>query len=495
MRRHTIAIAIGLALPLAYAAAEAQAEPAPATQGAAAAADTNISEATEPSESAQALSAAETPPNAKPGECYARVLLPAKYATVKDEVVIKEATEKITIIPPQFETSEEKIELRPSYTKLIPVPATYKDVNETIEVKPAERLWVSSLDPEKAFPVNPAILGILQKGGIDLNQTEPNTCYREYFQPRSYATVDQEIEIQKERNETEVLPATFESVEKSIEIVPATKKLVEVPAEYEEIEQKVLLQPERTVWKKGSNPAQRINGATGEIMCLVKVPAKYTTIKKRVLKSPPHTEVEEVPAQTRTLTIQKLIEGPKLKHTPIPAVHTTIQTFKLEHPARFVWQRSDAAVDKGWHPTGHQVCLIERPAKTVVVTKTIVDTPASVEKEMVDANITTVEIQKLVAEAKVEKTPIPAVTKTVMKNKKIAPSHLEWRRILCQTNMTENALLKIQKALIARGYDPGKADGKIGKKTRDALAKFQKDNKLATGGITYETLSALKILP
>ena len=479
MKQRTWALWMSVVLPLASVAATEQPN---TTQ------EANRTVEAAPEDPATSL----TPPNAKPGECYARVLIPAQYKTVEDEVVIKEATEKLTIVPAEFNTTAEKVMVVPEYTRLIPVPATYKDVNETIEVKPVERYWMSSLDA-KAFPVNPDILAAIRKRGIDLNLTTPGTCYREYYQPRAYKTIDEEVVIQKERNETEALPATFESEEKTIEVVPATKKLVEVPAEYEETEEKVLLQPERTVWKKGTNPAQKLNGATGEIMCLVKIPAKYTTIKKRVLKTPPHTEVEEIPAQTQTLTIQKLVEGPKLKKTLIPAEHQTIQKLVLEHEARFLWQQSGEAVDEGWKPTGHQVCLVENPARTVTVVKTVIDTPESVEKETVDANYTTVEVQKLVAEAKVEKTPIPAVTKQVKKNKKVANSHLEWRRILCQTNMTENALKQIQSALIARGYDAGKPDGKIGKKTRDALAKFQKDNGLATGGITYETLSALKI--
>jgi len=480
IKQRTWALWMGVVLPLVSVAAAEQPTAAPEATPTAVAAPVG--------DPATAL----TPPNAKPGECYARVLIPAQYKTVDDEVVVKEATEKLTIIPAEFNSTEEKVMVVPEYTRLIPVPATYKDVNETIEVKPAERYWMSRLD-DKGLPVNPDILAAIRKRGIDLNATTPGTCYREYYQPRAYKTVDEEVVIQKERNETEALPATFESEEKTIEVVPATKKLVEVPAEYEETEKQVLLQPERNVWKKGSNPAQKLNGATGEIMCLVKIPAKYATIKKRVLKTPPHTDVEEIPAQTQTLTIQKQVEGPKLKKTLIPAVHQTIQKFVLEHEARFIWQQSGEAVDDGWEPTGHQVCLIENPARTVTVVKTVVDTPESVEKEVVDANDTTVKVQQLVAEAKVEKTPIPAVTKKVKKNKKVSNSHLEWRRILCQTNMTENALQKIQNALISRGYDPGKPDGKIGKKTRDALAKFQKDNGLATGGITYETLSALKI--
>ena len=44
-----------------------------------------------------------------------------------------------------------------------------------------------------------------------------------------------------------------------------------------------------------------------------------------------------------------------------------------------------------------------------------------------------------------------------------------------------------------KGYSVGKADGLLGRGTRRALEKFQKDSNLATGGVTYETLGALNI--
>ena len=49
------------------------------------------------------------PPNAKPGECYARVKVPEKYETYTEEVVKQQASEKIEVLPPKFEWVEEKV--------------------------------------------------------------------------------------------------------------------------------------------------------------------------------------------------------------------------------------------------------------------------------------------------------------------------------------------------------------------------------------------------
>lgn len=39
--------------------------------------------------------------------------------------------------------------------------------------------------------------------------------------------------------------------------------------------------------EKGRGPVEKLDQATGEIMCLVEVPAEYRTVTKRVQVSPP----------------------------------------------------------------------------------------------------------------------------------------------------------------------------------------------------------------
>lgn len=52
----------------------------------------------------------------------------------------------------------------------------------------------------------------------------------------------------------------------------------------------------------------------------------------------------------------------------------------------------------------------------------------------------------------------------------------------------------LQEALAREGYDPGPVDGRMGKKTREALTRFQRDHKLApTGKLDESTMIALEI--
>ncbi len=433
-----------------------------------------------------------TPPDAKPGECYARVVLPAQYETVEEKVMIKEASEEISIIPPEYGIAEEEIEVIPASKKLTPVPASYTEVTETIEVKPAIRTWKTSLNKE-ALPVSPEILAAAKAAGVDVDNTQPSNCYKEYFTPRTFKIVAENILVQNEHNETEVIPAVFEMVEQTVVVKAASQKTVEVAAVYEETEEQILVEAEKTVWKKGENPAQKISGATGEIMCLVKIPAKYKTIKKRVLKSPATTQIVDVPEETKVIEVKKLVTDTQIKNIPMPAVYETIEKTELESEAAFSWQNAENEVGAGLSYTGHQICLTEEAAKTVDVTKTVLETPASVQEEVVPAVHEVVAIQKLVAEAKEVKTPIEAEYKMMKKRKKVSTTHVGWKRILCQTNMNKDVIAKIQAALNEKGYSAGEPDGLLGKGTRRALDKFQTDSNLATGGITYETLGALNI--
>jgi len=433
-----------------------------------------------------------TPPNAKPGECYAKVVLPAEYETVEEEVLVKEPSEKISIEPAVYDTVKEEVEVIPESHMLTPVEATFKETKETIEIKPSIKSWKTSTQSD-ALPVNPAILSILNASGIDVQGVTPGICYKEYFLPAKFKKTTEEILVQPEHKKAVITPAQFEDTEKVVTIKPATKKLIEVAPVYEEIEEKVLISPEKTMWKKGQNPAQKLSGATGEIMCLVKVPAKYKTLKKKVLKEKAHTEVVDVPAQTKVLEAKTLTADAQATYETIDPIYITVEKTSLESEAVFRWLISDEAIEEGLQYTGHQVCLVEEPSETIEVTKMELDTPATVTSDIVPATYEMVETQEMVTEAKEIRTAIEAEYKTISKKKKVTDERIGWKRILCQTNMSKEVIASIQSALNDKGYDAGTPDGLLGTGTKNALDKYQRENNLATGGITYETLKSLGI--
>jgi len=230
--------------------------------------------------SAQAakMGAAEMlPPNAKPGECYARVFVPATYSTETAQVITREASERVEIIP-----------------------ARYEKVTEQVLVREASK-------------------------------------------------------------KVEVVPATYEWVEERVLVKPAAERIVEIPAVYETVKETVVDRPAHTVWKKGEGPIQKVDYATGEIMCLVEVPAtyktmtrtvlktpatarkdevpaEYTTVRKQVLKTPSTTREVAVPAEYKEITVQKLVSPAEQKRVQIPAEQQAVTKTVVASEGRIEWQ-------------------------------------------------------------------------------------------------------------------------------------------------------------
>lgn len=152
------------------------------------------------------------PPNAKPGECYAKLFVPEQYETKEIKQLVKDAETKIEIVPATYKTVEKKVTVREEATKLITVPATYKTATETIMVEP-EKTVVTTI-PATYKTVSENIL------------VKP--AYTTWKKGRG--------EIEKVDNSTgEIMclievPAVYETVTKQVLDTPATTKEVKIPA-------------------------------------------------------------------------------------------------------------------------------------------------------------------------------------------------------------------------------------------------------------------------
>ncbi|MFN0113556.1 MAG: peptidoglycan-binding domain-containing protein [Paracoccaceae bacterium] len=286
---------------------------------------------------------ADLPPNAKAGECYARIMIPAQYRTVNETVVVTPASQKIETVAARYEWIEERVTVKEASERLEIIPARYEDRTERVMVR------------------------------------------------------------------------------------PGSEKLIVEPAKFNTVEEKVLVKPAYTTWKKGRGPIEKVDDSTGDIMCLVEVPAEYKTVTKRVMASAETTRKEVIPAEYTNVTKRVMVEPPKTTKVVIPAEYKMVRVQKLVEPAREV------------------------------------------------------------------RTPIPAVTQQVTRQEKINDAKLEWRSILCETNTRPDLLVDLQKALQARGFNPGRMDGRLGADTMAAVQAFQRSRNMATGQLTMETLAALNV--
>ena len=147
--------------------------------------------------------------------------------------------------------------------------------------------------------------------------------------PARYEWVEQRVLAQEASQKLQVIPAKYGWKEEQVLISEASTKLVEQPAVYENVEERILVREGYTTWKKGRGPIERIDNATGEIMCLVEVPPQYKTVIKRVVKTPASVREVEIPAKYKTVKRRVVIEPAKTMTVDIPEQYKTVKVRKL----------------------------------------------------------------------------------------------------------------------------------------------------------------------
>lgn len=426
-------------------------------------------------------------PNAKPGECYAKALIPAKFETHTEKVLVREASERLEVVPAQFGTSTQKVLVKEASEKLTIVPPSFKNVTEKVQVRDEETFWRTSL--KNRIPVSPEILAAAKAGGAPIDTLQSGECVREYFQPAKYTTEKETYTKKEGYDKLKIIPAKYEYVEEKVLVREPYQKLVKVPATYETVTEKVLIEPEKTMWKKS-----QCNGTDDcGVMCLVTIPARYKTVTKRVVKTPPTTKVVDVPAVYKTIKVRKLVSPARVEKVPVPEQTATYtKTVKASDPV-FTWAKVGSGKPAGYKYTGHQICKIDRPAAYKTLTKTVVETPASTKSVEIPAEYTTIKVTTVVKPAEVKRIEIPAVYKDVTKREMVEPSRVVWKRVVCKSSITSATIIKLQKALKEKGYYKGPIDGIVGHLTRAAVKAYQKDNGMPVGGITYQVLKSLGI--
>ena len=139
------------------------------------------------------------------------------------------------------------------------------------------------------------------------------------------------------------------------------------------------------------------------------------------------------------------------------------------------------------------MCLVEIPAKYETVRRRVVTKPASIREIDIPAEYQTIKVTKMVSPPQEKRTPIPEEYGTVTRRKKVADSCLGWIKVICETNMNSELVMKIQQALSKAGFNPGSINGTYGSQTRAAVVSYQKAKGLGEGELTYETIESLGV--
>ncbi|MEQ1930279.1 MAG: peptidoglycan-binding domain-containing protein [Parvularculaceae bacterium] len=219
---------------------------------------------------------ADLPPNAKAGECYARVLSPERYETVSEEMVVVPETETIEIDPAQYDWDEKEIIIKEASEQLEVIPGRYESRTETIVVEP-ERVEYQVI-------------------------------------PAQFSTKEERIKVREGYTTWKKGTGPFARMDSATGEIMC---LVEVPAEYKTQTVRVMTSPPRT-----------------EKMV---IPAKSKTIEREVLVNKWTTRAVTIPAVTETVRYQKLVTAPRERRVKVPAVYDTVTTQKMVSSAQLEW--------------------------------------------------------------------------------------------------------------------------------------------------------------
>lgn len=465
------------------------------------------------------------PPNAKPGECYARIFMPPKFKKVTERVLAKAEGERLEVIPAKYQWAEERVLVSGASEKLMPVAPTYKTVSEKVLVQADESYWtfgtsgLRSAQGANAKLADSNRLSIASSMGLNTSNAQVGQCFAEYYTPAKYATRTEKMLKNEASSKLEVIPAKYETVTERVLVSEASERVVTQPAQYKNVTEKVLVKPAYTTWKvsecsggacqveafeRVDNVKERIDKATGEVMCLVEIPAEYRTVTKRVMVTPPTTKRVAVPAEYKAVTVRKMVTAPQERTINIPEQYQTVSKREKIQDAETFWcsvtgagaTAAGCASKSGAKgtATGDVYCLHAKPAQYKTVTKRVVNTPAATKKVVIPAQYKTVKVRKLVTPAAEKRTAIPAQYQTVTRTEQVSDGMMEWKPVLCQVNMTSAKIREVQTALQKQGYYRGPIDGIVGSQTINAMRKLQDAKGLTqTRFITIETIKALGV--
>lgn len=200
------------------------------------------------------------PPNAKPGECYARAYIPSTESVETRRFLSKEATEKLQIVPAVYEWVDETVEVATEAAKLEIIPAKYENRTTTIVV-----------EPEKT---------------------------RRRIEPAVYETVVERIKV---RDAYTTWKKGAGPIQRYDDATGEIMCLVTVPAEFKERKKQVIKTPPRVVTET--------------------IPAKTKTVTVRTMVERPRTVTKVIPAKSQTVKVHKLVNPASVRRVKIPAVY------------------------------------------------------------------------------------------------------------------------------------------------------------------------------
>lgn len=323
-------------------------------------------------------------------------------------------------------------------------------------------------------------------------RAKPGECYARLLMAPQVEVITDHVLVSPERTETRTVPGVTRMVEKDVMVAPERVERRKVAA---------------VVETRVDTEVVREASVREDV-----VPAQYETRVEHVLVSPAHQEWVKTTGQP--------LEAPLVTpgdHRPVRYRQDGYLTWPGKDEQRVQTDEEAQAYLKDGNPPvvwclkdfpavyrdeKHRVVVVpesvrrtEIPAVTRQVTHKVVVAPEHVEERTIPAVYEKRTVKEVVQEEHKETYTVPAVYKDVEKTRATGEAEGVWRQVLCSRNADASLVMKVQRALAAKGYNPGPIDGHLGGQTASAMQKFQADNELPQGQMSVEAVKALGIDP
>ena len=204
--------------------------------------------------------------NARPGQCFSRLLSPPVVERVPDRVLVKAEHQETRVIPAVKAWRDQRVLVSPARTEYRTIaavtrtviddvvvspetvreeiiPAEFAMQTERVLVRPAHQAWVEQrgiptgatlLTPQTYQPVRYRADGTLTWPGKDGYQVVSNEATRDYLREGSGQTIYCLIEV----------PAQYQDQTRRVMVRPEQRRQIRVPAVIKQVEREVVDVPE-----------------------------------------------------------------------------------------------------------------------------------------------------------------------------------------------------------------------------------------------------------
>ncbi len=193
---------------------------------------------------------AQEMPVAQPGQCFARVSIPAVYETYTEVNVVEPEYMGTKTIPPTFEMVDTQVLVSAERTEPVTIPAVYRTVRETVMIEPERTEQVPVAATWQTYTervmVRPAYVTWKPGTGVFGRASTQNgelLCRVEV--PAEYATVQRRRMTAAETTRTRVIPAVTRTQTRQEMMAPARVEQRTVPAIYRTVKERRVVTPSR----------------------------------------------------------------------------------------------------------------------------------------------------------------------------------------------------------------------------------------------------------